>query len=202
MPRPPVGCSGPRLRDPTYRLDNSAFQSHHCSALRPRKRGIGDGGRDARGTPLTSAASTSGQLRGIGMPAAAHRQARCLSDPQEWPVDWARWLRALRICCTMNQLVGSARSIEWGRSSRWDERYRLVLMGSEQFDVIIVGAGFGGIGAAIQLSRLGYDNVLIWAERGTSTTTRALLSTSRRPRFRTGLSRTRPGRGCMPPAPN
>jgi cation diffusion facilitator CzcD-associated flavoprotein CzcO len=34
-------------------------------------------------------------------------------------------------------------------------------MGGEQFDVIIVGAGFGGIGAAIQLSRLGYDNVLI-----------------------------------------
>ena len=36
-----------------------------------------------------------------------------------------------------------------------------MLMEEQQFDVIIVGAGFGGIGAAIQLSRLGYDNVLI-----------------------------------------
>ncbi|MGH3968956.1 MAG: NAD(P)-binding protein, partial [Mycobacterium sp.] len=41
------------------------------------------------------------------------------------------------------------------------KRYRLVLMGEQQFDVIIVGAGFGGIGAAIQLKRLGYDNILI-----------------------------------------
>ncbi len=36
-----------------------------------------------------------------------------------------------------------------------------MLMGEQQFDVIIVGAGFGGIGAAIQLRRLGYDNILI-----------------------------------------
>ncbi|UQX09639.1 flavin-containing monooxygenase [Candidatus Mycobacterium methanotrophicum] len=34
-------------------------------------------------------------------------------------------------------------------------------MGGQRFDAIIVGAGFGGIGAAIQLSRLGYDNILI-----------------------------------------
>jgi len=34
-------------------------------------------------------------------------------------------------------------------------------MGEQQFDVIIVGAGFGGIGAAIQLSRMGYDDILI-----------------------------------------
>jgi cation diffusion facilitator CzcD-associated flavoprotein CzcO len=31
----------------------------------------------------------------------------------------------------------------------------------EQFDAIIVGAGFGGISTAIQLKRLGYDNILI-----------------------------------------
>ena len=31
----------------------------------------------------------------------------------------------------------------------------------QQFDVVIVGAGFGGIGAAIQLNRLGYDNLVI-----------------------------------------
>jgi cation diffusion facilitator CzcD-associated flavoprotein CzcO len=31
----------------------------------------------------------------------------------------------------------------------------------EPFDVVIVGAGFGGIGAAIQLKRLGYDNIAI-----------------------------------------
>jgi cation diffusion facilitator CzcD-associated flavoprotein CzcO len=31
----------------------------------------------------------------------------------------------------------------------------------EPLDVIIVGAGFGGIGAAIQLKRLGYENVVI-----------------------------------------
>jgi cation diffusion facilitator CzcD-associated flavoprotein CzcO len=30
-----------------------------------------------------------------------------------------------------------------------------------QFDAIVVGAGFGGIGAANQLKRLGYDNILI-----------------------------------------
>lgn len=29
------------------------------------------------------------------------------------------------------------------------------------YDAIIVGAGFGGMGAAIQLNRLGYDNLLI-----------------------------------------
>jgi len=34
-------------------------------------------------------------------------------------------------------------------------------MGEQQFDAIIVGAGFGGIGAAIELKRLGYDNILI-----------------------------------------
>jgi cation diffusion facilitator CzcD-associated flavoprotein CzcO len=34
-------------------------------------------------------------------------------------------------------------------------------MGQQQFDVVIVGAGFGGIGAAIQLSRMGYENILI-----------------------------------------
>ncbi len=34
-------------------------------------------------------------------------------------------------------------------------------MGAQQFDVVIVGAGFGGIGAAIQLNRLGYDNIVI-----------------------------------------
>ena len=34
-------------------------------------------------------------------------------------------------------------------------------MSSTQFDVIVVGAGFGGIGAAIQLKKLGYENILI-----------------------------------------
>ncbi|WP_099023334.1 flavin-containing monooxygenase [Mycolicibacterium palauense] len=34
-------------------------------------------------------------------------------------------------------------------------------MSTERFDAIIVGAGFGGIGAAIQLNRLGYDNIAI-----------------------------------------
>ena len=34
-------------------------------------------------------------------------------------------------------------------------------MSVQQFDVVIVGAGFGGIGAAIQLKRLGYENILI-----------------------------------------
>jgi len=34
-------------------------------------------------------------------------------------------------------------------------------MTEHQFDVIIVGAGFGGIGAAIELKRLGYDNLVI-----------------------------------------
>lgn len=34
-------------------------------------------------------------------------------------------------------------------------------MNTTRFDAIIVGAGFGGIGAAIQLKRLGYDNFVI-----------------------------------------
>src|ERR1700742_4669407 len=34
-------------------------------------------------------------------------------------------------------------------------------MTSELYDAVIVGAGFGGIGAAIQLKRLGYDNFVI-----------------------------------------
>ncbi|MBV9723119.1 MAG: NAD(P)/FAD-dependent oxidoreductase [Mycobacterium sp.] len=34
-------------------------------------------------------------------------------------------------------------------------------MSSEQFDVLIVGAGFGGIGAAIQLKRLGFEDIAI-----------------------------------------
>lgn len=34
-------------------------------------------------------------------------------------------------------------------------------MTSELFDAVIVGAGFGGIGAAIQLKRLGYENFVI-----------------------------------------
>lgn len=34
-------------------------------------------------------------------------------------------------------------------------------MSAEQFEVVIVGAGFGGIGAAIQLSRLGYRDIVI-----------------------------------------
>ena len=34
-------------------------------------------------------------------------------------------------------------------------------MGAPQLDVIIVGAGFGGIGAAIQLKKIGYENILM-----------------------------------------
>jgi len=34
-------------------------------------------------------------------------------------------------------------------------------MTSDLYDAVIVGAGFGGIGAAIQLKRLGYDNLVI-----------------------------------------
>jgi cation diffusion facilitator CzcD-associated flavoprotein CzcO len=34
-------------------------------------------------------------------------------------------------------------------------------MDTQQFDVVIVGAGFGGIGVAIQLNRLGYDDIVI-----------------------------------------
>ena len=36
-----------------------------------------------------------------------------------------------------------------------------MVMGAQHYDVVIVGAGFGGIGAAIQLNRLGYDNIVI-----------------------------------------
>lgn len=32
---------------------------------------------------------------------------------------------------------------------------------SEQFDAVIVGAGFGGIGAAIQLKRMGYEKFIV-----------------------------------------
>lgn len=34
-------------------------------------------------------------------------------------------------------------------------------MSNQQFDFVIVGAGFGGIGTAIQLKKLGYENILI-----------------------------------------
>lgn len=34
-------------------------------------------------------------------------------------------------------------------------------MDEPQYDVIVVGAGFGGMGAAIQLKKMGYDNILI-----------------------------------------
>ena len=34
-------------------------------------------------------------------------------------------------------------------------------MSDQQLDAIIVGAGFGGIGTAIQLKKLGYENLLI-----------------------------------------
>lgn len=34
-------------------------------------------------------------------------------------------------------------------------------MGVPQYDVVVVGAGFGGMGAAIKLKKLGYDNILI-----------------------------------------
>ena len=34
-------------------------------------------------------------------------------------------------------------------------------MSVQRFDVVVVGAGFGGIGAAIQLKKLGYENILI-----------------------------------------
>jgi cation diffusion facilitator CzcD-associated flavoprotein CzcO len=34
-------------------------------------------------------------------------------------------------------------------------------MNAEQFDVVIVGAGFGGMGAAIQLKKLGYHNIVL-----------------------------------------
>ena len=37
----------------------------------------------------------------------------------------------------------------------------LLSISVQHFDVIIVGAGFGGIGAAIQLKRLGYDKIVI-----------------------------------------
>ena len=34
-------------------------------------------------------------------------------------------------------------------------------MTDQQFDVVIVGAGFGGIGAAIQFKKMGYENIVI-----------------------------------------
>ena len=34
-------------------------------------------------------------------------------------------------------------------------------MGEQHYDVIIIGAGFGGMGAAIEMKSLGYDNILI-----------------------------------------
>ena len=34
-------------------------------------------------------------------------------------------------------------------------------MTPQEFDAVVVGAGFGGIGAAIQLRRLGHENFVI-----------------------------------------
>ena len=75
-------------------------------------------------------------------------------------------------------------------------------MTSERSDAVIVGVGFGGIGAAIQLNRLGYENFVILDREddlgGTWHVNRypAWPSTFRPPRTRTGSSRTRTGRGC------
>src|SRR6202020_388838 len=40
-------------------------------------------------------------------------------------------------------------------------RYTEQAVNTDSFDAIIVGAGFGGIGSAIQLKRLGYENFII-----------------------------------------
>ena len=104
---------------------------------------------------------------------------------------------------------GETRLSAWsGATVGLTDRLGLVSMGVQHFDVVIVGAGFGGIGAAIQFNRLGYDNIVIstarttWVERGMSIAIRAFPSINRRPRIPTGSSRTRTGRGCMPRAPN
>jgi glycine/D-amino acid oxidase-like deaminating enzyme len=66
----------------------------------------------------------------------------------------------------------------------------------ENFDAVVVGAGFGGIGAAIQLKRLGMTTSpsssarLTWVACGTSTASRAWPSTSRPPRTRSGSTTT------------
>ena len=80
-------------------------------------------------------------------------------------------------------------------------------MTPQRLDAVIVGAGFGGIGAAIQLRRLGYDNFVDPRARGRP---RRHLARQPLPRprrrhpvdrpTRTRSSRTRTGRGCSPPA--
>ncbi len=37
----------------------------------------------------------------------------------------------------------------------------MIQVSKQHFEVVIVGAGFGGMGAAIQLKKMGYDNILI-----------------------------------------
>ena len=96
-----------------------------------------------------------------------------------------------------------------GRSSRRDGRYRLMLMGEQQFDVDHRRGGFRrnrrgnpaqppGLRQHRDRRPRGRPRV----ERGTSTTIRACRSISRRPRFPTGSSRTRTGRGCTRRVPN
>ncbi len=79
-------------------------------------------------------------------------------------------------------------------------------MVTDRFDAIIVGAGFGGIGAAIQLKRLGFDNIVILDREddlgGTWHVNHypGIASTSRPPPTRTGSSPTPAGHGCSPRA--
>ena len=66
--------------------------------------------------------------------------------------------------------------------------------------------GFGGMGAAIEMKSLGYQNILIVDREddqvapGMSTGIPASPWTSRPPRIRTGSSRIRTGHGYFPPA--
>ena len=70
------------------------------------------------------------------------------------------------------------------------------------YDAVIVGAGFGGMGAAIQLWRLGYDNLLILEREddlgGTWHVNRypGLAVDIPSSPTRTRSSPTRTGRGC------
>ena len=72
---------------------------------------------------------------------------------------WAQGDRAITCIATLGPEADRVAQGA-GRTTCRYLRYRL-RMTSEQFDAVIVGAGFGGIGAAIQLKRLGYDDFVI-----------------------------------------
>lgn len=128
IPSRPETCPGRRLvaRALGYGIRfiglRRCLPSRHRSAPGPRKtRAIGHGGLDALRHPVGRGVSSSGQIPrssaapshqvAAGRRVEQQRRARRNSLDPECQLDLARQRQRRRNCCTMNPLIGSARSI-------------------------------------------------------------------------------------------